>query len=237
MFCCFLDSLVKASRYYNNLSILKVLLNDVTLLDKRQRSGLEDAVLIGNTESVKYLLQKGANPDEFDERYNSKMTSLHYASLKGFFEIVQLLISNGASVNAIDKYNSTPLYYACQGGEDKIVQYLIEHGAHLHAKAYGEFTPLQSACENGHFNIVQQLIKKGAIWSVLTPDEETTLHLACKSGNLNIVKYLIQIGEDPNKVDEDEMTCLHHSCLKGVNYINILRAFLPTFFFQQKLQT
>jgi ankyrin repeat protein len=44
--------------------------------------------------------------------YTKGMTPLHYASDRGNTEIVQVLLSHGANVNAVDKDNQTPLMYA-----------------------------------------------------------------------------------------------------------------------------
>ena len=133
MFYLFLDSLVKAASRLDNLSILRALLNNVKLVDRKTRSGLLEAAANGESQIVKFLLQKGANPEELDKENKS---ALHHASEKGFFEIVQLLIENGANINAIDKSNKIPLHHACEIGDDKIVQYLIENNAYLDAKSF-----------------------------------------------------------------------------------------------------
>lgn len=44
-------------------------------------------------------------------------------------EKVQLLISEGADVNAKDKYGRTPLYYAEKLGHKEIAELLRKHGA------------------------------------------------------------------------------------------------------------
>ncbi len=54
--------------------------------------------------------------------------ALHIACEKGFFEIVQSLVENGANVNVIFWDGATPLFFASQFGSLKIVKYLVERG-------------------------------------------------------------------------------------------------------------
>ncbi len=80
-------------------------------------------------------------------QYNQ--TPLHYASEHGHSEVVQLLLSHGATVDMKDEvssidriiqlcifkiiisfqYNETPLYYASEHGHSEVVQLLLSHGA------------------------------------------------------------------------------------------------------------
>lgn len=49
----------------------------------------------------------------------------------GYFEIVKLLIENGADIDLCTKTKSTPLRAACYLGRADIVEYLIEHGSNV----------------------------------------------------------------------------------------------------------
>ena len=46
----------------------------------------------------------------------------------------QLLIKQGAKVNAHDRHHMTPLLYACQTGQTSLAELLVQSGANVNAK-------------------------------------------------------------------------------------------------------
>lgn len=82
----------------------------------------------GATESVKYLLERHVKPDLSNaEGYRPLMM----ASLLGRLDIMQLLVSAGADINAASKTQETAVTEACSGGRLDAVRWLVEHGADL----------------------------------------------------------------------------------------------------------
>ena len=77
---------------------------------------------IGNTEAVKKYINAGTDLN----KKQSGMTPLHYAALYRHKEIMDLLVVNGANVNAKDKYGSTPLD-RCKSKVD-LSNFLRNHG-------------------------------------------------------------------------------------------------------------
>ncbi len=76
-------------------------------------------------EMAKLLLESGARLQEF----SFGNTELHLAALKGYVEIIPLLVKRGADVNAVNRYGHTPLYYAATHGHRKVAEALIAAGA------------------------------------------------------------------------------------------------------------
>ena len=98
-------------------------------------------------------------------------TTLHLAAWKGHTEVVKLLISHSAQVNAIkNKYGQTPIYTAAYWGHPKVVAVLLCHSAGVDAETCGEKTALQLAEEMGQDDIVdllRQPIKISPFWELL----------------------------------------------------------------------
>ncbi len=61
-------------------------------------------------------------------------TALHYATFKGHYKAVKLLIKSGANVNLQDRDGSTPLHHAAFFGSKDIVEYLINHKADINIR-------------------------------------------------------------------------------------------------------
>ena len=53
-------------------------------------------------------------------------TPVHYACHKGNLEILQLLIDNGGTLNAVSKKGVTCLHLACGSGKLEMARFLIE---------------------------------------------------------------------------------------------------------------
>ena len=63
-------------------------------------------IYYGYIESLKLLLEKGANIEAMDK---SGKTPLHYASVYGKIESLKLLLEKGANIEAMDQDGQTPL--------------------------------------------------------------------------------------------------------------------------------
>ena len=77
-------------------------------------------------EAVKQAIADGADVNsQKDEVYGSENAPLHYAVGWDLTEIIELLIANGANVNAQEKRDFTPLDFA---EESKTANLLRKHG-------------------------------------------------------------------------------------------------------------
>jgi hypothetical protein len=159
---------------------------------------IHDAVNRGDLAGVQAELDKGAN-------VNAKMwrrTPLHSATAGGHTEIAELLIDNGADVNANEDYGWTPLHLAAKYGHREVAELLIAKAADMNAKKKDGWTPLHLAALYGHTEIVELLIAKDADVNPKTEEGATPLHEAAGWGHKEIVELLIARGVDVNAKSE-----------------------------------
>lgn len=90
------------------------------------RNTLMDAAVEGEVDSVKVLLDKGADVNAKD---NDSTTALMDAALGGYIEVVQVLLDAGADTDAKDSDGRTAMMWAKKEGHDEIVELLKQHGA------------------------------------------------------------------------------------------------------------
>lgn len=69
----------------------------------------------------------------------------------GYFEIVKILVDNGATVDSFTATRSTPLRAACYLGHTDIATYLFEHGADINACNMFNCTCLMIASHKGWY--------------------------------------------------------------------------------------
>jgi hypothetical protein len=87
-----------------------------------------EAAAKGNIEAVKQHLAAGTDVDAKDTSDSLGMTPLHWTALTGRREIVELLIANGADVNAKNDGGETPLDWAIDFKRIKTADLLRKHG-------------------------------------------------------------------------------------------------------------
>ncbi len=185
-----------------NLNLLKLLIDNNANLNiskiieyedgkKRKVSLLEHTYWNSqNINILEFLIENGA---KFDNIKNELLTE---EASDGKMSIIQLLINNGADVNAITENTATgepisPLLYAIYGGRKEAVELLIKNGANVNSKIDGK-SLLNIACENSNIEIIKLLINNGA-----SIDDYTKLLLiAIDSNDKEMVESFIENGAD-----------------------------------------
>ncbi|WP_299196631.1 ankyrin repeat domain-containing protein [uncultured Erythrobacter sp.] len=89
-------------------------------------SGLHVVVARRDTTWVRFLLQRGANPNIRD---NAGLTPLQLATRLGFVEGVEELLKKGAQVTVADSQGETPLMSAVHQRNVELVRRLLAEGA------------------------------------------------------------------------------------------------------------
>jgi len=150
-----------------------------------------DAVVKGEIDKVKSVLAK--NPELVNLKGPWwKMTPLSWAAMKGHKNITELLIKNGADINAKNRDGNTPLHLAVYYNKENVAKFLIPKGADVNAKADGILTPMYYAIANGNEKLVKLLLEHGGNMGIEIFD-------AVVQGEIDKVKSVL--AENPELVN------------------------------------
>lgn len=176
--------------------------------DFLQQKELREAVIAGNVPKVRTLLAEGCYTDWTGEEDGK--TALHVACQNGQANMWDVLIAEGASLDATDKDGQTPLYMACQGHHEDLCDLLIAKGASVDVTDDEGRTQLYLACLNDHgdVDVRDMLVAKGASVDLIDKYGRTQLCLACMARHFNVCDMLIAKGGNVNAADNDGRTAL-----------------------------
>jgi ankyrin repeat protein len=183
----------------NDLSTLTKLVRDSgpNALDARGNSPLMYAAALGSPESMRLLLDAGADPNTANV---FAATPLMWCA--GDVAKVRLLLSKDARVDARSQLGRTPLLIsAAYDGATEAARLLVEKGADVNARDKSGMSVLEQAAFSNHIELVRLLLAKGA--DVNTADQSgfTALMAAANNGDRNaeLVKLLLQHGAAVNE--------------------------------------
>ncbi|KAK7933950.1 hypothetical protein WMY93_004846 [Mugilogobius chulae] len=164
------------------------------------------------------------------------LVPLHNACSYGHYEVAELLVRHGASVNVADLWKFTPLHEAAAKGKYEICKLLLKHGADPSKKNRDGNMPLDMV-KDGDTDIQDLLrgdaalldaAKKGCLARVqklCSPENincrdtqgrnSTPLHLAAGYNNLEVAEYLLEHGADVNAQDKGGLIPLHNAASYG----------------------
>lgn len=115
---------------------------------------LLNSVKGGDTDNVILSLNNGANVNIVGR---GEASALMHASIKGYLNIVKILIENGADINM--KTNTNALIAAAGFGYLDIVKYLVDHGADVNSELDNGETASKRASTFGETEVVNYLNK------------------------------------------------------------------------------
>ncbi|KAJ8682969.1 hypothetical protein QAD02_018761 [Eretmocerus hayati] len=162
-------------------------------------SALFLAVLQGDYEMVKYLLDAGAQVDCVCD-YGKGFTTLHgavvYLSGEIRVNMVKLLLKFGADVNAkgpIHRERCVQLVFEEQLGRCEVLQLLIDAGAELNYLDENYESPLAIAASMGDCEAMRQLITAGADVNLSNRCSSSPLHVSMRQKSLAILPHIISV--------------------------------------------
>jgi RNA polymerase sigma factor (sigma-70 family) len=135
------------------------------LLDREAMVEAEDwniAATYGYRDIIALFIERGLtiNPQ------SKGQTPLHTAVSVNQKEVVELLLANGADINARDEADLTPLHWGAAAGHQEIVALLLANSSDINAQDKAGRTPLYWATKNSHTSIMELLSRYDAtIWA------------------------------------------------------------------------
>ncbi|KAK7952734.1 uncharacterized protein PG986_008462 [Apiospora aurea] len=130
---------------------------------------------------------------DFRSLERSGKSPLLFAADRGHRKVAQILIDNGADINAPNSVGDTPLHIALKGGDIDMARLLIKQGANINAPDRGGRAPLHIAVEYGCLDVARVLIEEGADVSAAV-QRRASLDIALSLQHEDLVKLLIHQG-------------------------------------------
>jgi len=153
-------------------------------------------------------------------RTKDNYTLLHLAAEHNHSNIVDFLLTQGADINAQNKWGATPLHLAVEKNfspnellvlarylvSNKVFQLLIKNKADLNAQNNNGNTPLHIAVRDNKQYFAHTLLTHGANINAQNNNGDTPLHL---TNNISTIKILLTHGADINAQNKSSYTPLH----------------------------
>ncbi|KAK2472788.1 hypothetical protein H9L39_14963 [Fusarium oxysporum f. sp. albedinis] len=162
----------RSSEYLHLLREFGTGIGTSTKQDIQFKTALCEAIDMGNHDVTRYLVEVGADVNEFDIHapfFNTanQLSPLQLAAKKSDIDIALYLLENGAKVNAPPAFyqGATALQFASIGGYLGFARHLLQLGARINvrgAHVRGR-SALEGAAENGRLDMLALLVYHGAV--------------------------------------------------------------------------
>lgn len=206
---------------------------------------INEAIAAGDAEKVELFIRKNPGPAASIADFH---TPLHCAAFWDKREVIKLLITRDAAVNASGP-EGTPLHLSSMLGNYGATELLISHGARVNEKDSSGQTPLHQAIKMGSsiyydpragkyqsidphleaqktgefLKVIKLLITAGSKLNIQDDASGfTPLHCAAINGKKEVVELLISRGADLNLKDRNGRTPLKAAAERGHTEIDKL---------------
>ena len=196
----------------NDLAAVQQLLKagaDPDSSDATGDSCLVMAIHAGSLKIVEALLARGGKPDEADQFF--QQTPLMVAARDGHADIVRLLLSKQARVDAQTRTGKAPAFRLPGGNSGSKGQGIVRGGWPERGERDpipGAKTPLLYAARNGHLEVVKLLLDAGATIEKADADGVTPLLMAVLNGQIPVANFLLERGANVRASDWYGQTAL-----------------------------
>jgi ankyrin repeat protein len=206
---------------------------DLKIKNKEHQTILWAAVVYGNIDIVKYLIDKGADPKALQDDQETLLwaadtkpmgqllitagvdpqhknvngdTALHRACRYSIPDMVELLLDNGLSVEAVGHWNMRPIHCATAtlvGDSRPVLNMLAKHDVDLNSHGAGGHTALHECALTNRYESAEWLLKHHADPTLIDDTKRTPVDVAMISGKterIKLINLLIDYGAQGNKI-------------------------------------
>lgn len=217
-------TILRAAIHGRNAEVVEVILKHGAIAhhsQEEQRKLLGVALAKRALESAKLLIEGGISI----KSEGGSETMLISCSEKGNGEAVQLLLDQGAEVNAQGRRYGNALQAACAGGHQRVAEMLLDKGAAVNARGAFQNPTIWRAEENvsilyitstlGHEKLTEILLDRGAGVNDQAGHYGYALQAACAGGYGRIVELLLGKGAQVSAQDGYYNNALQAACAQG----------------------
>jgi pimeloyl-ACP methyl ester carboxylesterase/tetratricopeptide (TPR) repeat protein len=167
-------------------------------------SPLMIAVWNGQTETVRTLLEEGADPNQPFGKPG--LTAWQVAVMANHQPSLELFATREAT-RPKSHYTTALFKAALQRGDRRLVAEFVRHGASLWF-GDAEYSPLGVAAASGYVDVMRDLLDAGAPIDYQDRFGDTALMAAVRSGKIDAVRLLLDRGAKASIADAEGMTAL-----------------------------
>ena len=144
----------------------------------------------GHVDCVKSIIKK-VNVNSKDVK---QWTALNIALYNNDFEMVELLLKNGANPKILAPDNQNSIFRALKAGKYDLADRFIKSGVDINFQNNGDETALLWAIRIGDNYTRDFLLERGANPNIVSPKGKSPLSLAMENDDKESVKSLIKKG-------------------------------------------
>ena len=160
--------------------------------DQLDNTPLHLACAAGHLDSVKVLIEAGADSDNKNE---DEKTPFHMAAERGHVEVVEFILNNDKNAkNDCDEDDNTALHLAASNKMTNTVETLLECGSDVRKRNNKDWTPLDCAAAAGSYKCVLRILEAGSDLDPMDKKQTTPLHLTAIHGHANVTRLLMDWG-------------------------------------------
>jgi len=121
---------------------------------------LSAAARTGNARAIRQAIADGADVNALDTRTSrSGRRAFNWAALFDQVEVIEILLQNGAQIDAKNRTGFTPIHHAAESGSAGAARVLLRAGADASIVNNRGESPLETATRLGHAKVVKLLEK------------------------------------------------------------------------------
>lgn len=191
---------------------------DLNQTDNQNRHSLFIAAETGHVDAVRKLIALGADAGKDVLSNSNKSSAVHWIDEKHYKEILGLLVTAGANINAVDSNGQTALHRACDYTSKEKILALVQLGADVNGiNNFGQ-RPIDELVDNYSYRnedmpeVIDALLRAGADAGISPSPlvQRAPLHVAVDAGHVQSTTLLLKKGApvDVRERSSQQMTPL-----------------------------